>query len=161
MSETLEFCTASEHETILLGAAIGRVLVPGDTILLLGDLGAGKTRLAKGIVSAATHVPPEDVVSPTFSLVNRFDGAFPVYHADLYRLEADQIQGIGLDDTLDEGGALVVEWAEKIGELPGDALTIYIMYGDQDDSRRIVLEWPPDGSWKTRLDGLAKSAQKT
>ena len=160
MLESLEVRTASEHETILLGAAIGLVVAPGDVIFLVGDLGAGKTRLAKGIVSAATQLPPEDVVSPTFSLINQFDGVFPVHHADLYRLDADQIQGIGLEDALDDQGVLIVEWTEKIGDLCEDPLTIFIAYADENDSRRIVLEWSPNGSWGTRLGDLAETGWK-
>ena len=103
-----EIHTSSEEETIRLGEAIGRLLTSGDTILLVGELGSGKTRLAKGIVSAATGVLYDEVVSPTFTLINRFEGTFPVHHADLYRLHTDQIDGIGLDDALEEDRKSVV-----------------------------------------------------
>jgi len=152
MRNTSEIRTSSEEETIQLGEAIGRVLKPGDTVHLVGDLGSGKTRLAKGIVSAATGVPPDEVVSPTFTLINRFDGAFPVHHADLYRVQGQDIYGIGLEDALEEGGALVVEWAEKIPEPEEDALTVSINYAGWSNNRRIVLEWRSDGSWDSRMD---------
>ena len=86
-----ELTTNSEAETIALGSAIGAVLRPTDVIMIEGELGSGKTQLAKGIVSVAADVPTDDVVSPTFTLVNTFEGAFPVHHADLYRLEPDQL----------------------------------------------------------------------
>lgn len=149
--QTLGLKTCSESRTIELGAAVGRILQPGDTVLLLGELGAGKTRLAKGIVSGATGVPQEEVVSPTFTLVHRFEGPFPVHHADLYRLDAGHMEGIGLDDALDEDGALVVEWAEKIQGFHPDPLTIRIRYGDEEDAREIELEWTEPGSWGERL----------
>jgi tRNA threonylcarbamoyladenosine biosynthesis protein TsaE len=151
MLNTLEIHTASEQETIRLGEAIGTILRPLDTVLMIGDLGSGKTRLAKGMISRATGVPPNEVVSPTFTLVNRFDGEFPVYHADLYRIESDQIYGIGLEDALEEGGALVIEWAEKAENFDEDPLTIFVQFGHEDDSRKIVLQWLGLGSWQDRI----------
>jgi tRNA threonylcarbamoyladenosine biosynthesis protein TsaE len=105
--------SSSEQETIRLGEALGTILKPLDTVLMIGQLGSGKTRLAKGMISAATGVSQNDVVSPTFTLINRFEGDFPVYHADLYRIESDQFDGIGLEDALEDGGALIGEWAER------------------------------------------------
>ncbi len=104
MCERLEIETSSEEQTIELGAAVGKILRPGDVVLLVGDLGSGKTRLAKGIVAAATGVSPDEVVSPTFTLINCFEGDFPVHHADLYRLEPDAVGGIGR----------LGSWAERI-----------------------------------------------
>jgi len=151
-----QILSSSEDETIRIGEAIGRILKPGDTVLLLGELGSGKTRLAKGIVSAAAGIPADDVVSPTFTLVNSFEGAFPVHHADLYRLESDQIHGIGLDEALEDGGALIVEWAEKMpGD--GDTLKISIQYTDSQDSRTIVLYWLSDGPWHERMTTVIRT----
>lgn len=154
MLKKLEVETASEEETMELGRAIGTVLKPRDTVLLTGDLGAGKTRLAKGIISAATGVEPDEVVSPTFTLINRFEGDFAVDHADLYRIEADQIDSIGLDEVLAETGALIVEWAEKLSDVDADSLRIYISYTQREDSRRIVLEWLEGGIWHQRIRSL-------
>ncbi len=103
MPNRAEIHTTSELETIRLGAAVGTILEPLDRVLMIGKLGSGKTRLAKGMISAATGVSQNDVVSPTFTLINRFEGHFPVYHADLYRIESDQIDGIGLEDAAEEG----------------------------------------------------------
>jgi tRNA threonylcarbamoyladenosine biosynthesis protein TsaE len=151
MVRTLQIKTTCHEETIRLGRAVGRVLEPGDVVLLIGDLGTGKTMLAKGIVSAATGVDQDEVVSPSFTLINRFEGGFPVHHADLYRIEGDQIQGIGLEDALDEYGALVVEWAEKLPDLDGEPLTIFLQYADEERCRTIVLQWPEQGSWNQRI----------
>ncbi|MFZ5866195.1 MAG: tRNA (adenosine(37)-N6)-threonylcarbamoyltransferase complex ATPase subunit type 1 TsaE [Thermodesulfobacteriota bacterium] len=150
MCATLEVETASEQETIDLGAAVGRVLKPGDLVLLFGELGSGKTRLAKGIVSAATGVSPHDVVSPTFTLINSFEGEYPVHHADLYRIEGDQVEGIGLDEAL-EDGAVVVEWAEKLQDTGYESLRITIEVAGAENLRRIKLTWQEDGSWAWRI----------
>lgn len=151
MLKTIEIRTSSEEETFELGCRIGKILRPEDVVLLLGDLGAGKTRLAKGIVSAATGVSQEEVVSPSFTLINRFEGRFPVHHADLYRLDADQIEGIGLEEALIEAGALIIEWAEKAPVLDPDALRVLITYGPADQARRILIQWVEEGIWNERI----------
>ncbi len=148
----LEMITSSEEETIRLGAAIGKNLRPGDLILLIGELGTGKTRLAKGIISAATGIDPNEVVSPTFTLLNCFEGQFQVCHADLYRIESHQVEGIGLEDALDDGAALIVEWAEKILDFHQDPLTIFIDYSDRGDQRFIRLEWLESGAWNLAME---------
>jgi tRNA threonylcarbamoyladenosine biosynthesis protein TsaE len=151
MNETRNIRTSSETQTVNLGCAIGGMLRPGDVVLLEGQLGSGKTRMAKGIVSSATGVPPEEVVSPTFTLINSFEGTFPVHHADLYRIGGEQVEGIGLEDVLDEGGALVVEWAERLGPLEDDHLTVVLLYGQEERERNIVLSAPRGGSWAIRI----------
>lgn len=161
MLQSMGLKTCSEGCTIELGAMIGRILRPGDVVLLMGELGAGKTRLAKGVVSGATGVPEDEVVSPTFTLIHRFEGAFPVHHADLYRLNASHVEGIGLDDALEEDGALVIEWAEKIQGFYSDPLTIRIQYGEEEDSREIMLEWAGSGSWGERLSSAIKTFAKS
>ncbi len=155
MLKTHEIQTLSEEQTIELGCRIGRVLEPCDVVLLEGDLGTGKTRLAKGIVAAATGVSQDDVVSPTFTLINRFDGDPPVHHADLYRISADQVHGIGLEDALDERGALVVEWADKLVDFAEDHLRILILFAEEENARRIILEWSEHGPWANKLDAAA------
>jgi len=155
VSASVTIQSSSEEETVRLGQAVGRLLRPGDTVLLVGDLGTGKTRLAKGIVSAATGVDQDEVVSPSFTLINRFEGTFPVHHADLYRVEADDIPDIGLEYALEESGALVVEWPEKIGDFGEDALMISIEYQEDDLSRSIVIQWCPEGSWQSRIESVA------
>jgi tRNA threonylcarbamoyladenosine biosynthesis protein TsaE len=154
MFRTLEIFSSSEEETIRVGVAVGRILRPGDTILLIGELGSGKTRLAKGIVSAAAGVSIDEVVSPTFTLINRFGNDFPINHADLYRIDANRLEDIDLEDVLEEGGALVVEWAEKIQDLFENPLEICIMYAERDDERRIIVRWREGGAWNQRVQPL-------
>lgn len=160
MLKLIEITTRSEEDTFRLGTAIGRILRSGDIVFMIGELGSGKTRLAKGIVFAAIGIPPEEVVSPTFTLINRFEGAFDVYHADLYRLAPDQLEGIGLEDALDQGGALIVEWAERLGSFEEDPLVVRIEFGMESDSRKITLEWSADGSWRNRVERAIRAFEK-
>ena len=148
--------TRSEEETIRLGEALGSLLRPGDVVFLVGELGTGKTRLAKGMVSAATGADPEEVVSPTFTLVNVFEGSFPVYHADLFRLESDQIAGTGLDEAFEESGAVIVEWGEKSRFMEGEQLHVTIEYMSTDSDRRIVMEWSPNSTWHERMCAITE-----
>ncbi|MCX5862067.1 MAG: tRNA (adenosine(37)-N6)-threonylcarbamoyltransferase complex ATPase subunit type 1 TsaE [Deltaproteobacteria bacterium] len=151
MLKTLIIETCSEEQTIMLGEAIGKILEPGDVIYLEGDLGSGKTRLAKGIISAATCVSADEVVSPSFTLINRFEGDFPVYHADLYRIDADQVEDIGLEEPLSFGSALVVEWAEKMPPTGDPVLEAVIQYAEKECFRKIVFQWSDDGPWANRF----------
>ena len=116
-----------EAATTQLGAAVARLLGVGDAVLLSGDLGAGKSTLARGLVRALT-TPTEEVPSPTFTLVQQYDARPPLWHFDLYRLErADEAYELGLDEALDEG-AIVVEWPQRLGaRLPPDRLDIELL----------------------------------
>ena len=110
------FKTRTTEETIALGEALGRVLEPGDVLVLTGDLGAGKTQLTKGI--AAGMGVQDDVTSPTFNILMVYEGAeMPLYHFDLYRLEdPDQLEDTGLYDLLGADGPCVIEWGEQFSE---------------------------------------------
>jgi tRNA threonylcarbamoyladenosine biosynthesis protein TsaE len=113
---------ATEIETIAYGEEIAAQLSAGDTLALVGDLGAGKTHFTKGIVAGLGCDTP--VTSPTFTLVHEYTGGrLPVFHFDFYRLEsADELLNIGWDDYLDAKGIAVVEWADKFPDLlPEDA----------------------------------------
>lgn len=120
MSER-SFVTESRDETIALGERLGRLLVPGDVLVLTGDLGAGKTQLTKGI--AAGMGVTEDVTSPTFTIEMVYEGAdMPLCHFDLYRLDdADQLEDTGIFDVLGADGVCVIEWGEQFAEELGDA----------------------------------------
>jgi len=156
---TMKIHSSSEQETIRLGEALGAILKPLDRVLMIGQLGSGKTRLAKGMISTATGVSQNEVVSPTFTLINRFEGDFPVYHADLYRIESDQIGGIGLEDALEDGGALVIEWAEKAVGFEEDSLAIFIDFGNEDGLRDIVIQWSDRGLWPERIVEVLRQFQ--
>jgi tRNA threonylcarbamoyladenosine biosynthesis protein TsaE len=110
--------TGSEEETIALGEKIGRGLALPAVVLLIGELGAGKTTLAKGIVKGLGAGEPDDVCSPTFTLIHEFGDKPRVYHLDLYRIErAGQVLALGIDDLLDQEAVLLVEWGERFPEL--------------------------------------------
>jgi tRNA threonylcarbamoyladenosine biosynthesis protein TsaE len=116
-----------EAETFAFGGELARGLRPGDVVLLRGDLGAGKTVLARGI-AVGLGVPIGEVRSPTFTLVNPYHGRVPVYHVDLYRIErAADLDELGLEEILGGDGVAIVEWAERLGAWsPEDALEITI-----------------------------------
>ena len=119
---------ADEAATTRLGAAVGALLKVGDAVLLYGDLGAGKSTLARGLVRALTR-PDEEVPSPTFTLVQQYEPASPtrpfLSHFDLYRLaDAEEAFELGLEEAMDEG-AIIVEWPQRLGaRLPPDRLDI-------------------------------------
>ncbi|HEV7960168.1 MAG TPA: tRNA (adenosine(37)-N6)-threonylcarbamoyltransferase complex ATPase subunit type 1 TsaE [Rhizomicrobium sp.] len=129
--------------TTALGAAIAGRLAPGDAVLLKGDLGSGKTTLARAILAALGVT--ENVPSPTFTLVQAYvTPRLVVSHYDLYRLKREsELEELGLEDALDQGAALI-EWPERAeGRLPADALIALL---DADWERRAVLEGPT--RWK-------------
>jgi tRNA threonylcarbamoyladenosine biosynthesis protein TsaE len=138
---------ADEGATAALGAAIARALGPGEAVCLSGPLGAGKSTLARALVRALT-TPEEDVPSPTFTLVQFYEGPrLRVAHFDLYRLSnPDEAYEIGLDEALDEGAA-VIEWPERLaGQLPADRLDVDIALQDQGRSVRLTAH----GAWEGR-----------
>jgi tRNA threonylcarbamoyladenosine biosynthesis protein TsaE len=110
--------TRSEEETIALGEEIARALPRPSVVLLIGDLGAGKTTLAKGIVKGLAGAAPEDVNSPTYTLIHEYGEKDKVYHIDLYRLEREsEVLALGLDDLLASDAILLVEWGERFPAL--------------------------------------------
>jgi tRNA threonylcarbamoyladenosine biosynthesis protein TsaE len=107
------FETHSEEETIELGRRIDRELPPTARVLLIGNLGAGKTTLAKGIVSGLGAAPPDDVSSPTFALIHEY-GRGRVYHVDLYRLEKPgEAATLGLEEIFERDAVVLIEWGER------------------------------------------------
>ncbi len=112
------FRTRSEEETIAAGEEIGRELAPGAVILLIGELGAGKTTLAKGIVKGLGAGQPEDVSSPTFTLIQEYGEGTKVYHIDLFRIESlREAEGLGLEELLLRPAVVLVEWGERFPQL--------------------------------------------
>jgi tRNA threonylcarbamoyladenosine biosynthesis protein TsaE len=115
------------EDTELLGRALAEAVPPGTVIALLGTLGAGKTRLVQA-VAAALGIDRENVVSPTFVLVQQYRGRLPIYHLDAYRLhDDDEFLQLGPEEFFDGGGLTFVEWADKVERcLPAEHLTIEI-----------------------------------
>lgn len=107
------FRTSSEEETVALGALLAPEFAGGGVVLLTGNLGAGKTTLAKGIVRGLGAASEDDVSSPTFTLIHEYGGG-RVYHVDLYRIEeAGELSSLGLDEIFDSGAVVLVEWGER------------------------------------------------
>ena len=112
---TQEFITHSAEETIALGRSLAAMLAPPKLVLLRGDLGAGKTTLVKGIAEAFQAAAPDDVTSPTFTLIHEYRGPkVNLYHIDLYRIDTPrQLETLGLDDIITDDSILLIEWGEK------------------------------------------------
>jgi tRNA threonylcarbamoyladenosine biosynthesis protein TsaE len=133
--------TSSPEETIALGCCIGEKLQSGDVVCLTGDLGAGKTHLSKGIAQGLGIV--EAVTSPTYTILQVYQGRIDLYHFDLYRLERpDQLEDIGFDECVYGHGVTLIEWADKFMEvMPQEYMKIRIEYhGHQSEGRRILVE---------------------
>ena len=137
-----KFRTESEEATVALGGEIARGLEGRAALLLIGNLGAGKTTLAKGIVSGLGAATPEEVSSPTFTLIHEYgEGSGKVYHIDLYRLE-DEVDAstLGLDEIFERDAVVLVEWGERFPALmPARRTEIRIAHLG-DDRRAITIE---------------------
>lgn len=139
---------ADEAATDTFGRRLAARLAPGDVVLLAGDLGAGKTALARGILAGLGHMG--EVPSPTFTLVQSYEWPgvrLPVWHVDLYRLEdPDEVEELGLDEILADG-ALVIEWPERAGGRWPEALHLTLTDSGE-GSRRLTARVPP--AWEAR-----------
>jgi tRNA threonylcarbamoyladenosine biosynthesis protein TsaE len=137
--ESRIFHTRSEDETIALGRQLAAELADG-VVLLIGNLGAGKTTLAKGIVEGRNGTPAEEVSSPTFTLIHQYGDRAPVYHVDLYRLdESREVEGLGLDDLFKSGNLILLEWAERFPALLPRPRTEIRLRALPDDTREIGI----------------------
>ncbi|MBC7985905.1 MAG: tRNA (adenosine(37)-N6)-threonylcarbamoyltransferase complex ATPase subunit type 1 TsaE [Sphingomonadaceae bacterium] len=140
----------SESATLAIGARLAALLRPGDAVALFGDLGAGKTTLARGVLAAlglAGEAP-----SPTFAIVQPYDPPetrLPVRHVDLYRIEhADEVRELGLDDARREA-ALLIEWPERLGGALWDDALRLVLTVEPGGARRLTWAVPPawEGRW--------------
>jgi tRNA threonylcarbamoyladenosine biosynthesis protein TsaE len=131
--------THSEDETIELGRHIAVALPQRAVILLIGNLGAGKTTLAKGIISGLGAAEPEEVSSPTFTLIHEY-GNGSVYHIDLYRLDrVEELATLGLDEIFDRDAVVLIEWGERFPQIiPRDRIEIRLSTLDP-DTREITV----------------------
>jgi tRNA threonylcarbamoyladenosine biosynthesis protein TsaE len=137
LGELLPLETASVAETMRLGERLAEHLQPGDIVALYGDLGAGKTHLVKGI-ARALGVDEAAVSSPTFTIVQEYAGAVPIYHIDAYRVETpDEFYELGYEDYFYGDGLCLIEWPSRIESLlPDDALRLRLTH-QGGDRRRI------------------------
>jgi tRNA threonylcarbamoyladenosine biosynthesis protein TsaE len=133
--------TASEAETIALGRRLARGLPSRGAVLLIGNLGAGKTVLAKGIVSGLEAAAPDEVASPTFTLIHEYGGG-RVYHVDLYRLdEPREVATLGLEELFDRDALVLIEWGERFPSLmPAGRTEIRIRDAGGDEREIEVIE---------------------
>ena len=133
----MQITTHSADETQALGQKLASRLAPGDVIAYFGDLGAGKTAFTRGLARGLGC--RGRVTSPTFTIVNEYDGPTPLFHFDMYRLaDADALFDIGWEDYLDRGGVCAVEWSENVREaLPPDAITV------------TITRWPENDGWRS------------
>lgn len=145
-----EVALPRESDTDALGGALAKLARPGDVLALHGPLGAGKTTFARGFISALTEIE-EDVVSPTFTLVQVYDApGAPIWHFDLYRLtRAEDVLELGWDEAL-SGGISLVEWPARLGPLsPPERLDVILDAGTGSGGRRARLYG--GARWKDRI----------
>jgi len=137
----MEYLSHNVTETETLGARLAQHLRAGDVLAYYGDLGAGKTAFTRGL--AAGLGCTGRVTSPTFTIVNEYDGPVPLFHFDMYRLsDSDELFDIGWEDYLSRDGICAVEWSERVADaLPEDAVTVTIRRCEENDEwRRITVE---------------------
>jgi tRNA threonylcarbamoyladenosine biosynthesis protein TsaE len=140
MNSVRRFESHSDEETRAIGRMLGQTLPRQAVVLLIGDLGAGKTTLTKGIVEGRSAATPDEVSSPTFTLIHEYGDPVTVYHADLYRLDtAEQVGRLGLEELFDRPALLIVEWGERFPEIfPPERFEIRISDAGG-DNRRLEL----------------------
>ena len=140
-----EFTTQSGADTIAVGRKLAELLTPPQLLLLRGELGTGKTTLVKGIAQALDAAEPDEVTSPTFTLIHEFDGSqkgkpVKLYHLDVYRLESErQLETLGLDDLLTPDALVVVEWGEKFKSIKKRATGEIAIASEGGDARKITV----------------------
>lgn len=145
----MKIISNSPAETVNIGKALGELLQPGGVICLEGNLGAGKTHFAKGIALGLGVT--DHVTSPTFTIINEYEGRMPFYHVDVYRLEdEEEAYEIGLEEYLYGTGITLIEWPARIvGLLPAERLTITITSAEAQDSR--IFQFEARGPGYTKL----------
>jgi tRNA threonylcarbamoyladenosine biosynthesis protein TsaE len=140
-----EFTSRSGADTIEVGRKLARLLKPPQLLLLQGELGTGKTTLVKGIAQALDAADPDEVTSPTFTLLHEYDGSLdgkPVklYHLDVYRLEGErQLESLGLDELLTPDALVLVEWGEKFKSIRKKATGEIAITSEGGDARKITV----------------------
>ena len=140
-----EFTTQSGADTVEVGRKLARLLKPPQLLLLRGDLGTGKTTLVKGIAQALDAAEPDEVTSPTFTLLHEYDGTqdgkpIKLYHLDVYRLEGErQLETLGLDELLTPNALVFVEWGDKFKSIKKRATGEIAISSEGGDARKITV----------------------
>jgi tRNA threonylcarbamoyladenosine biosynthesis protein TsaE len=145
--------TTNPAQTEALGSGIGELLRPGDVVVLTGDLGTGKTTFVKG--AARGLGVSEPVTSPTFAIVQEYDGRYPVAHVDVYRLvRIQELHDFGFEELLEER-IVLIEWGESIARvLPADRLEVRFAVPDDAETERTIELVPHGAAWSTRKSHL-------
>jgi len=142
----MEFIVESVNKTMNIGKKIGSLACAGDIICLTGDLGSGKTHFTKGIAEGLGI--SDNITSPTFTIVNEYEGRIKLYHFDVYRVnDPDEISAIGFDEYIFGEGICVIEWSNYIRDLiPEEYISINIMKIPEEDTnfRKIIIEYKGD-----------------
>ncbi|MGI9577745.1 MAG: tRNA (adenosine(37)-N6)-threonylcarbamoyltransferase complex ATPase subunit type 1 TsaE, partial [Microthrixaceae bacterium] len=153
MSTPLTASSEGVEQTRGLAAALGELVRPGDVMVLVGGLGAGKTAFAQGIgVGLGIH---DTITSPTFALVQSYSGRLDLHHLDVYRLtHVNEALELGLAELLDDDAVVLIEWGDTIAPvLPHDYLEVRLGYGDSEDTR--TIEFQPVGQrWGARMKAI-------
>ncbi len=152
-AKTLTLSLLDPNKTAQHAAVLGGTLQSGDVVLLSGVVGAGKTHFARSLIQSQLSAP-EDVPSPTFTLVQTYETKQgEIWHADLYRLtDPQEIEELGLIEAF-ETAICLIEWPDRLADLaPHHALSLSLRDGDQPDARILSAEWR-DPKWDTKLDG--------
>lgn len=147
--------TRSAEETTSLGRRVGALLLPGEVLLLVGDLGTGKTTFVQGLAEGLGV--PTKARSPTFTMIHTHEGGrYPLLHVDLYRCSTTgEVYELGLDELLEPPTVAVVEWGEKAGDMAGpDYLELEFAWDPEEESTR-TIRFLPAGRWGDRMSELA------
>ena len=133
--------TSSPEATRSLAERLGRLLLPGDVIALVGELGSGKTLFSQGLARGLGVPQTFYITSPTFAIINEYPGRVPFYHLDLYRVsDRAEFPELGLKEILYGRGAVAIEWAERLGEdLPAERLEVHLTFSDE-TSRSLIFK---------------------
>jgi len=140
-----EFTTQSGADTVAVGRKLADLLEPPQLLLLSGELGTGKTTLVKGIAQALDAAEPDEVTSPTFTLIHEYHGTrkgkpVKLYHLDVYRLESErQLDTLGIDDLLTPDALVFVEWGEKFKSIRKRATGEITIASEGGDARKITV----------------------
>jgi tRNA threonylcarbamoyladenosine biosynthesis protein TsaE len=154
----ISLCTDSAAATKALAGIVAEHARPGDLVLLIGDMGAGKTTFAQGFAVALGIDDP--VTSPTFTLARTYPGRLPMHHVDVYRLERmAEVGDLALGELIDSKGVTLVEWGDAIlAALPGSYLEVRLEFGDEPEDRSINVR-VVGAVWQHRAQALAANLE--